>query len=93
MPKPSKLSQTIQRLLTEAQLNPGKNCTRTLAHGLHLHIRSVGASYKVSLSRSEAAPSETELNTVIKYWPEQTPPPEIERAYLTFIIEKGTAKP
>lgn len=67
----SKLTQTLATMLASARSAPGKVIRQELAHGMRIDIvRSRDGEERMQLSRPTVYPSDQEIKTVIKHWPE-----------------------
>jgi len=66
-----RLQQILQQLIRLSQNICGRPIKRQLASGLIVTVcaRADNPKSKVVLSRIKVAPSQTEINTIIKYWP------------------------
>jgi hypothetical protein len=67
----SKLTQTLATMLASARSTPGKVIRQELAHGMRIDIiRNRDGEERMQLSRPTVYPSDQEIQTVIKHWPE-----------------------
>jgi len=72
--KQSKLSPMLKTLYDNAINNQGEVQRRELSSGLRIDfIYGKDGAYRIQLSRTGVFPSETEWNTVINHFPENSP--------------------
>ena len=69
----SALAQILEDQLAEAKAKAGTKIVRRLAKGLRVELMAAHNEVTITLTRDEAFPSMQEWDTIIKYFPYDTP--------------------
>lgn len=64
------LTAIVHGILKAAQTNPGVIYSQELGRGLKVGIRLTGGIIQLYLSRGDKYPSNDEMGTVVKHWPD-----------------------